>query len=91
MSLQLEAPDTEEALGCLGRSHPCPVGDTVETDFVARVYEKISSVYDLFYVRRCMPAGSNRLGDWASVQAIGCWRSVWAPGSTHPCIRGTVR
>ena len=46
---QLEAPDTEELLAASDVATRALSATPVETDFVARVYEKISSVYDLFY------------------------------------------
>jgi len=49
MSLPLEAPDTEEILSGSDAATRVLSTTPVETDFVARVYEKISSVYDLFY------------------------------------------
>lgn len=49
MSLQLETPDAEEILSVPDAATRILSATPVETDFVARVYEKISSVYDLFY------------------------------------------
>ena len=49
MSLQFEAPDTKEFLPPTDAATRVLSATPVETDFVARVYEKISSVYDLFY------------------------------------------
>ena len=49
MSLQPETPDAEEILPGSDAATRILSSTPVETDFVARVYEKISSVYDLFY------------------------------------------
>jgi phosphatidylethanolamine/phosphatidyl-N-methylethanolamine N-methyltransferase len=46
MSLQFEAPDTKEFLSQRDAAKRVLSATPVETDFVARVYEKISSVYD---------------------------------------------
>ena len=49
MSLQFESPDTKEFLSTSDAATRVLSATPVETDFVARVYEKISSVYDVFY------------------------------------------
>jgi phosphatidylethanolamine/phosphatidyl-N-methylethanolamine N-methyltransferase len=49
MSLQLNDPASEEILATSDVATRALSGTPVETDFVARVYEKISSFYDLFY------------------------------------------
>ena len=49
MSLQFESPDTKEILSTSDAATRVLSATPVETDFVARVYEKISSIYDVFY------------------------------------------
>ena len=49
MSLQLEASDTKDILATSDVATRALSATPVDTDFVARVYEKISSVYDVFY------------------------------------------
>ena len=49
MSLQFESSDTKEILSTSDAATRVLSATPVETDFVARVYEKISSVYDVFY------------------------------------------
>ena len=49
MSLQFESPDTKEFSSTSDAATRVLSATPVETDFVARVYEKISSVYDVFY------------------------------------------
>ena len=49
MSLQFESPDTKEFLSTSDAATRVLSATPVETDFVARVYEKISSGYDVFY------------------------------------------
>ena len=49
MSLPLDAPDTEQIVPTSDLATRALSATPVETDFVARVYAKISSVYDLVY------------------------------------------